>query len=276
MLISFGPTTINFIVDKESNNYIVNTYSNFILNASFSQNTFDFTIKIKVIHSPRFNRESYSSFQDKHIIIYKILNDEYVDIEIDYENNISMIYLLSPLSDLRNSNSLEYCIRLSLLRLYLEKNMFLLHSAGVMFENKIFIFSGESGAGKTTTAKNFISAKNGIILNDDTMLIETHDSKCSYAYSVPYKSTSDLIPTNGMGEINTVFIIEKSNYTRVENLSLQNKLEFLLCNAFFLGFQIKHYENLYKLLLSNINRFIKNTTICKLLLENNSLFVNYI
>jgi len=276
MLISFGPMIINFLPDNESEHYLRNTYFGFICSPPMSKWSCDFTIKMKTIRSPRYDRSSFSVFKDQYIKIYKVLADEYVDIEIDYTNGISSIYLLSPLRDLKNSNSLEYCVRISLLRLYLENNMFLLHSAGVMFENKIYIFSGESGAGKTTTAQNFINAKEGKILNDDTMLIRTYDNECSAAYSVPYRSTSGLLPVKGVGKINTLFIIEKSNCIKVEELSLQEKIEVLLCNAFFLGFQLKYYENLYRLLLNNINRFVKGTAIQKLFLENNSKFLSHI
>ena len=89
------------------------------------------------------------------------------------------------------------------------------HSCGVLRNDKCYIFTGVSGAGKTTIANK---CKQFQVLSDETVILKVENEKI-YAFGTPFSSdNSELKGTNQKGEVTAIFIIshgEKSTVKRI-------------------------------------------------------------
>lgn len=97
-------------------------------------------------------------------------------------------------------------------------NGFMLHSSGVVVDNKAYLFSAPSGTGKSTHTTQWLKlfGDKACIINDDKPAIRIIDDKV-YVYGTPWSGKSDLnlnirVPLQG------ICVLERSENNFIERL----------------------------------------------------------
>lgn len=102
----------------------------------------------------------------------------------------------------------------------------IVHSAGIRIHDKVYIFPGISGAGKSTITSYLIKNDTFQVINDDRMIIRKQKNKF-YAYGTPWSGEAG-ISVNTRGELGGIFFLNKARKNRVEQLSPQDGFEKLM------------------------------------------------
>lgn len=106
-------------------------------------------------------------------------------------------------------------------------NTFLMHGAVVAFGKEAFLFTAESGTGKTTHVKKWLENKNDCyIVNGDKPLIKITDSQ-AIACGTPWSGKEHLY-TNCMVPLKAIVLMERSEDNFIENISFGDAFTFLL------------------------------------------------
>ncbi|MBF0217735.1 MAG: hypothetical protein HQL30_12175 [Candidatus Omnitrophica bacterium] len=102
---------------------------------------------------------------------------------------------------------------------------FCVHSSGVVWKKKGYLFSGPSGSGKTTVAS--LAPKGARTLSDEYIAVKPHKGKFRM-YSTPWR-----LVTEGMGELEGIFFLAKSKKIMFERLSRARAIMMLLPNVLY-------------------------------------------
>ncbi len=123
-------------------------------------------------------------------------------------------------------NSLDYFLRILLSYLALKGHGLIVHAAGVLHNDKGYLFLGPSGSGKTTVAK--LSA-NDVVLNDDLLVILPSTTGWE-VYSTPFTNQDQVRPQAGRMPLNSMFLLAHGKTNRLEALAPAVALaEFIAC-----------------------------------------------
>lgn len=88
-----------------------------------------------------------------------------------------------------------------------------IHASGVLWNQKVYIFSGFSGVGKSTFA-SLIMKVNGIELLSDERILLVQESKSIYGYGSPWYSTLDKTSPKG-AELAGIFFLRHGKNNQV-------------------------------------------------------------
>ncbi len=126
-----------------------------------------------------------------------------------------------------------------ILSLFLVSNEgFLLHSSGLVKDNKAYIFFGPSEAGKTTIVR---LSNDKILLSDELVIIhkwdkqEQNDDRNFLAYGTPFRGELDINGINDGYEIAGLFLLHKDTKTFIKPKSKATAVFELMKNVLFLG-----------------------------------------
>lgn len=116
----------------------------------------------------------------------------------------------------------ESCIYILLGKFFadglLDYNGLVLHSSAVMYENKAYLFSADSGTGKSTHTSLWKKCFNGAdIINDDKPAIRLIDG-IFYAYGTPF-SGSTPINKNVRVPLKAICFIERAEKNSIERMT---------------------------------------------------------
>ncbi len=124
-------------------------------------------------------------------------------------------------------NPLRYPLDQILLMHYLgTRNGLIVHSAGLLCNEKSYIFPGISGAGKTTLSECLGGSARFHLLSDDRMIIREMDSSIR-AYGTPWPGDGK-IAVNGNGKLGGIFFLNKSPENRAQELTPQEAFHRLM------------------------------------------------
>lgn len=92
---------------------------------------------------------------------------------------------------------------------------FMLHSSAVVVDGKAYLFTANSGTGKSTHTKLWLKyfGNNAYILNDDKPALRLIEGKW-YAYGTPWSGKDDL-SANACVELAGIAVIERSGKNRI-------------------------------------------------------------
>jgi len=133
-----------------------------------------------------------------------------------------------------NEFSFESFLRVLFTVLLTKRNGLLLHSAGIVKNKRLYLFSGPESHGKTTTAKLL---KKYIILSDDITLVRKSKGSNYLGYTTPFwgnmkcgiKSKRDLAKVR----LKTIFFLSRNKTVALKKISKGSAFSKLLRNTLF-------------------------------------------
>jgi hypothetical protein len=137
----------------------------------------------------------------------------------------------------RNQYALDSLLRVFLSWKLLEHQGFLLHAATVIRDGKAYIFTGRSGAGKSTVAT---LSPQGSVLTDE--------NGAWRAYGTPFWGEFKAAGSNSSAPVGGIFRLLQAPENRVELLRPMAILRTLLPNVLFFSTEAKAHRQLLEIL----------------------------
>jgi hypothetical protein len=107
---------------------------------------------------------------------------------------------------------------------------FLLHGASAIRNGKAFLFSGESGAGKTTISS--LAPKDSVVLTDEISYVR-RQGEIYRACGTPFAGELARLGENANAPIERLFFLAKGPENRVQPIETSDALRMLLRNILF-------------------------------------------
>ena len=112
-----------------------------------------------------------------------------------------------------------------------EHNAFLVHGATVAVKNKAYLFSAQSGTGKSTHIKKWLdNIEDSFVVNGDKTVIALKDG-IAYACGTPWCGKEKL-ETNAMVPLKAIVMMERSDHNRVDPMPFGSIFPVLLEQTF--------------------------------------------
>ena len=139
-----------------------------------------------------------------------------------YEAHLSLdgtnaCYYCRPPYTERLRYDLFHAIRLSFLYLAQQHNMMVLHSASMLYRDRAWLFSGHSGAGKSTHTNLWKELYNIHLINGDLNLLSMETGQ-PIVHGLPWCGTSGIYDTCSY-PLGGIFFVKKASENRTELLS---------------------------------------------------------
>ncbi len=107
---------------------------------------------------------------------------------------------------------------------------FLLHSASVIRNGRAFLFSGVSGAGKTTISR--LAPADATLLSDEISYVRLLGERY-YAFGTPFAGDLGVSGENVMAPLHTIYFLNKGERNRISPVSPAAAVSTLLRNVLF-------------------------------------------
>ncbi len=102
-----------------------------------------------------------------------------------------------------------------------------IHSSSVLYKGKVYLFSADSGVGKSTLTKRICRLyPDAVIINDDKPAFRIIDGKC-IIYGTPFAGGTD-IHRNMKAELGGIFFIERADISEISVMTSAEKITNLL------------------------------------------------
>jgi len=134
---------------------------------------------------------------------------------------------------------------------------FLLHAASAVRGGRAFVFSGVSGAGKTTISR--LAPPDTTLLTDEISYIRP-DGNGYRAFGTPFAGELATPGENVSAPVSTLFFLEKGKENRVENVFRDQAMRSLLRNILFFA----EDAELVNLVFQSACNFVENICIRRL------------
>jgi len=102
----------------------------------------------------------------------------------------------------------------------------IIHAAGIILNERGYIFAGKSGAGKSTLSKEFVLRNNSEVLSDDRIVVRKINNLFQ-AYGTPWQGEAEMAMNKGV-PLSGIFFLSHGSYNRIEEIKPQEALEKLL------------------------------------------------
>jgi len=145
---------------------------------------------------------------------------------------------------IRNQYALDSLLRVFLSWKLLEHQGFLLHAATVIREGKAYIFTGRSGAGKSTVAT---LSPQGSVLTDEISLLRRENGVWR-AYGTPFWGEFKAAGSNSSAPVAGIFRLLQATENRVAVLRPMATLRTLLPNVLFFSAEAEANRRLLEIL----------------------------
>ncbi len=129
-----------------------------------------------------------------------------------------------------NPYSLDSVLRIVHSLMLARRGGFLLHAASAICDGRAFLFSGVSGAGKTTMTR--VAPPDVTLLTDEISYIQPHADGYA-AYGTPFAGELAKPGENCCAPIAGLFFLEKGSENRVDELSSSTAVQRLMRNILF-------------------------------------------
>lgn len=116
--------------------------------------------------------------------------------------------------------------QLLLMYFFAPRHGLLAHAAGMEYGGKAFLFTGASGAGKSTFSELLAAAKTGTILSDERMIVREIEGKM-IAFGTPWAGTAG-IARNGSAPLAGIFLLKHGRENQVKKIAGAEALDRML------------------------------------------------
>jgi hypothetical protein len=129
-----------------------------------------------------------------------------------------------------NAYSIDAALRIVHTLLLAEEGGFLLHASSVVRNGRAFLFTGVSGAGKTTISQ--LAPRDAVLLTDEISYVR-RDGEGYRAYGTPFAGSLQKPGENISAPIAGTFLLEKGIENRIESVAQLAAARSLLRNVLF-------------------------------------------
>ncbi|MGB6876337.1 MAG: hypothetical protein WBD87_09925 [Candidatus Acidiferrales bacterium] len=164
----------------------------------------------------------------------------------------------------RHEYGLDSLIRILLSVLLAPQRGFLLHAATVLREGRAYVFTGKSGAGKSTVAS---LSPAGSVLTDEISLLKFVDGAW-HAFGTPFWGEFRAEGANVHAPIAGLYFLKQAPDDRVETISAREALHAMLPNILFFS----HDQHMTEDLLGVLAEFVYSVPCRRLLFRKDSHF----
>ncbi|MFQ3675260.1 MAG: hypothetical protein SNJ64_01800 [Endomicrobiia bacterium] len=184
----------------------------------------------------------------------------------DFGVNINLFQKKVDCFVCENIYSFDSMLRIIFGAVLFNKNGLLLHSSGVVYRNKGFLFVGESGKGKSTLIKNSFSEKIKIL--SDELVPVIYIKKNFFTYKSPFwgeiqpeNKIKQVVVKDKMFEIKSIFILNRHTKNCViKKITLDDSIKKILRNNLCLF----KYSLLVDKILSTVFKVVSKIKIFRL------------
>lgn len=144
-----------------------------------------------------------------------------------------------------------------------------IHSSALKYEDKVYLFSADSGVGKSTHTKKWcrLFPDKAKVINDDKPSFRIIDGKC-YVYGTPFSGGTN-IHLNEKGELGAIVFIERSEENKLVRLDTRQAIVLLMKQT-----HKRISEKARSRLLSMISDILINYPVYKLYCADNDQAVD--
>jgi hypothetical protein len=142
----------------------------------------------------------------------------------------------------RNPYAIDSMLRIVHSLILAARGGFLLHAASAIYDGKAYIFSGASGAGKTTMTR--LAPNRVALLTDEISYICPSPDGYS-AFGTPFAGELARAGENCSATVEALFFLEKGPENRVDSLPAAQALRRLMRNILFFAQDRELVENLF-------------------------------
>lgn len=167
--------------------------------------------------------------------------------EAETERRASLFGLSLPLAEYQYSCE-QFC------EAVLRYNAFVLHASAAVLNGNAYLFSAQSGVGKSTHAEKWKRCFGARIVNDDKPLIRCSDGGFN-AYGTPWCG-SGFERLNEYGRVNTLFFLKRADNNTAYKLDADTSL-FLLLDGMYRPNDSERMDMLF----ATLERFLAQTHI---------------
>lgn len=121
---------------------------------------------------------------------------------------------------------------------------FLLHAATVLRGHHTYVFTGHSGAGKSTVAS---LSPPGSVLTDEISLLRSPENDW-HAYGTPFWGEFHAEGANTHAPIKGIYVLVQAPENRVERISCRDAVRAMLPNVLFFSRDLDATDGLLRLL----------------------------
>ena len=131
-----------------------------------------------------------------------------------------------------NPYSLDSVLRILHSLILAERGGFLLHAASAICEERAYLFSGVSGAGKTTLSR--LAPADVAVLSDEISYVRK-EADGYFAYGTPFAGELARAGENLRAPLATVFLLDQGAENRIEEVPSAEAVRRLMRNILFFG-----------------------------------------
>jgi hypothetical protein len=157
----------------------------------------------------------------------------------------------------RNPYAVDSVIRIVHSLILARRGGFLLHAASGICDGKAYLFSGVSGAGKTTMTR--LAPKDVVLLTDEISYVRPSEGQYS-AFGTPFTGELARSGEKCSAPIAALFFLEKGSENRVDPVPAPLAVERLMRNILFFA----HDRKLIEMLFATACEFVGRIPVCQL------------
>jgi hypothetical protein len=204
--------------------------------------------------APFFNYDVKIKLTSNKIIFQR--NDYLIEVKSDYSE--AKIYVYN-----------DFALKHAMMNLYscfiVYKNWgLLLHSSCVIDHNKAHLFTGYSGAGKSTAAK---LSNPRILLSDEASIIKIKGNEIT-VFDSPFRSETESHSKNLTASIGSIQLLIQSNYNKRDKIKKSDALLQLMDKVFYWAHNHEDTRNILQLM----QRLVQNAPVYELYFQKNESF----
>jgi len=123
-----------------------------------------------------------------------------------------------------------------------KKGGLFVHSAGLIKNGKGYLFSGYSGAGKTTICR---ISQDCQVLNDDLVILYPGEQKWTIS-ATPFSNPTQVQPGTGSGNLEMIVHLKQASYHKIRSVPFHEALSSLISHVPVISAAPRFSEDLFK------------------------------
>lgn len=152
--------------------------------------------------------------ENKYILVFPSYT-QLEEVHLSKDGSEALCYCRTEQTDILQEE-LFFACRILFLYLAQKHNMVAIHSSSILYRNKLWLFAGASGTGKSTHTRLWQQIFDTPIINGDLNLI-TYDADGAVCHGIPWCGTSGISHTESY-PIGGIVLLKQSSDDKIEQL----------------------------------------------------------